>query len=325
MSNERKIEALKEATERKRQEALDKTNQAINTLVKKGQPITFTSVAKEAGVSTAYLYKYDELKNRIQQLQQQQKGQLKPQSPQPASDKSRQVIVNQLRERIKKLEIENRDLRHQIAVVYGQLSTLQSHNAELDKLQMSNAQLKTENQQLIEQLSNCQSQLAQASTSTPTVANQPDSKVTVLADKRHAKVTLDESIQQALSTLGVKMNSTLTKVIKSAPLPVVLNAIAALKEAISSGRIERPGGWLKTAIEAQWIPNESLLTSPTNTSQSTFREWYDLAKAYGVIKTFREEDGVIMIQENGGQWYNYENYVAKGWTIEYFRAWKNRQ
>lgn len=326
MSNERKIEALKGATERKRQSALDKTNQAINILVKKGNSITFTSVAKEAGVSTAYLYKYDELKKRIQQLQQQQQAQPKSQSPQIASDKSKQVILNQLRERIKKLETENRDLRDQTAIIYGQLSMAQSRQADFDKLQFSNAKLQAENRQLQEQISSCQSRLA-SSTSTLEIANQPNAEIILLADKRQTKAAIDESIQSALSSLGVKLNSTLSKVIKSAPKPVVLNAITALKEAISSGRIERPGGWLKTAIEAQWIPNESLETSPTlaNTSQATFREWYDLAKAYGVIKAFREEDGVTMVQENGGQWYSYEDYVARGWTIDYFRGWKSRQ
>ena len=295
-------------------------------MVKKGKPITFTSVAKEAGVSTAYLYKYDELKKRIQQLQQQQQGQPTPQSPQIASDKSRQFMLNQLRERIKKLESENRDLRNQVAIIYGQLSIAQSCQLEFDKFKINNAKLQADNHKLQEQLSICQSQLT-LNSSTLAIANQPDSKVSLLADKRQTKVALDESIQEALSSLGVKINSTLSKVIKSAPKPVVLNAITALKEAISSGRIERPGGWLKTAIEAQWIPNESLEITPTpaNTSQLTFREWYDLAKAYGILKAFREEDGVIMVQENAGQWYSYEDYVARGWTIEYFRAWKSCQ
>ena len=127
--------------------------------------------------------------------------------------------------------------------------------------------------------------------------------------------------------MGVKLNSTLTKVIRAAPESVVLNAIAALKEAVSSGRIERPGGWLKTAIEARWIPNEAVEAMPViaNTSQPTFREWYDLAKVYGVIKAFEDRHGVMMVQENSGHWYTYEDYVAKGWTLDYFRRWKSHR
>ncbi len=79
--------------------------------------------------------------------------------------------------------------------------------------------------------------------------------------------------------------------------------------------------------ESQWIPNEALekQAKAASTSKPTFREWYDLAKAYGVITAFEERDGVMMVRENAGQWHTYEDYVAKGWTIEYFRAWKSRR
>lgn len=68
MRTERKIEALRVATERKRQSALDKTNAAITRLLKEGKRINFPTVAKEAGVSVTYLYKYEEIKERIHHL-----------------------------------------------------------------------------------------------------------------------------------------------------------------------------------------------------------------------------------------------------------------
>lgn len=67
LGREKRIDALRDATERKRQDALDKTDAAITKLLKENKPISFSAVAKTAGVSTAYLYKYDEIKNRIQQ------------------------------------------------------------------------------------------------------------------------------------------------------------------------------------------------------------------------------------------------------------------
>jgi len=51
MSTEAKIAALKGAAERKRNDALERTNQAITQLVKEGKKITFAAVAEAAGVS----------------------------------------------------------------------------------------------------------------------------------------------------------------------------------------------------------------------------------------------------------------------------------
>lgn len=66
---------------------------------------------------------------------------------------------------------------------------------------------------------------------------------------------ISDKVKQQLESLGIQLNSTLTKAIKSASEETVLDAIEALKEAISDGAVEKPGGWLKTAIEQGWKPN----------------------------------------------------------------------
>lgn len=119
MRTERKIEALKEATDRKRQTALDKTDAAITKLLKEGKRINFPTVAKQAGVSVTYLYKYEEIKERHHLRRQQEASIEKPVTPQSASDKSKQVIINQLRTRIRQLEADNRELRDKNEAVYG--------------------------------------------------------------------------------------------------------------------------------------------------------------------------------------------------------------
>jgi hypothetical protein len=45
--------------------------QAIRALVKRGQPITFQAVGKEAGVSHAFLYNHPDLRGRIEHLRAQ--------------------------------------------------------------------------------------------------------------------------------------------------------------------------------------------------------------------------------------------------------------
>jgi predicted transcriptional regulator len=314
---EARITALKSAAVAKQERCAENFDKAINKLVQNNEPITFANVAREAGVSQSYLYKIPEAKQRVIELRAQQRKASKPNRPQTASDASKAVIIYELRERIKKLESEIKDLRNVNKGIAGKLYQLQ----ELESLV---ARLRVENESLKSQLEVGRSAVL---TLPDLMSAEPVTKVTSLKEKRTIKSSISDGIKQELDGLGVKLNSTLSKVIRSAPESVVMNAITALKEAITSGRIEHPGGWLKTAIESQWIPNKALekQAKAASTSAPTFREWYDLAKAYAVITAFEERDGVMMVKENAGQWYTYEDYVARGWTIEYFRAWKSRR
>jgi len=102
MSNDAKIAALKTAEEKK-QRAAESLEKAIHKLAQENKPITL--VAREAGLSVSYLYKYPEIKERIEILRKQQLKADKPTTAQKASDNSKTVIIYQLRERIKQLEL----------------------------------------------------------------------------------------------------------------------------------------------------------------------------------------------------------------------------
>lgn len=244
MGTERKIEVLKEATQRKRQEALDKTNKAITQLVKENKRISFPMVAKEAGVSVQYLYKYEQIKNRIKYLQEQQKGVSSPSIPQTASDKSRTVIITHLKERIRKLETENRKFRDQIEAISGKLYQLLLIEEQLERFRVENNDLK---QQLDECLSRSKEQ------------SYDVKKVTLLNNKKTEQSQINDTIKQALFELGIKLNSTLSKKIVTASSDVVLAAIEALKQAMKEGLVKSPGAWLARAIENGWTKNEPQL------------------------------------------------------------------
>lgn len=347
---EARIAALKSAAIAKQERCAQNFDKAINKLVRDNEPITFANVARAAGISESYLYKIPEAKERVIELRAQQRQASKPNRPQTASDASKAVIIHELRERIKNLEAEIKDLRNINKGMAGKLYQLQEFESLVSRLRIENDRLKSQladeialrELSLTPQEGNPQHVFYQPESDRSVASTLPDltlakpldpsivkpvAKVTALQQKRSIKSNVSDRIEQELASLGVKLNSTLSKVIRSVPESVVMNAIAALKEAITSGRIEHPGGWLKTAIESQWTPNEAIEkhAKGANTSQPTFREWYDLAKAYGVITAFEERDGVMMVRENAGQWHTYEDYVAKGWTIEYFRAWKSQR
>lgn len=241
---ERRIEALTTAAEKKKQEALRSTEKAINLLIKTGQPITVASVSREAGVSTSYIYKYPEIKDRIQELAEQQKGKIKQANkPQSASDKSNQRIIQTLRERIKSIEYEKAELLKQNQAQAGQIYKLLSASALADRLKAENAELKR--------------QLDECRRSSPVPAPPPtdNPKVTPIDKGKTRGIT--DRIKDELDRLGIKLNSTLTRKIKAADEETVLNALAALEEAMGSGNVRNTSGFLVQAITEGWTKEDS--------------------------------------------------------------------
>ena len=89
-------------------------------------------MAAEAGVSTAWLYRQDELRVRIMHSRKPQR-QLAP-LPSALQDRerlSRQNIVATLRLRIKMLEEKNRELTGLLELVYGELAVAHEKNASV--------------------------------------------------------------------------------------------------------------------------------------------------------------------------------------------------
>ena len=149
MSNKR-IEALKLATEKKKQDALDKTQKAIGTLIEKNHKITIRSVAKEAGVSASYIYKYPELAYQIQTLREQQK--YNNVKPEVFSSKSHQIIATQLRNQINIAEQEKEELIREINDLAANVGKMSKGEDLVERLKAENLKLLAENQELKKQL-----------------------------------------------------------------------------------------------------------------------------------------------------------------------------
>ena len=79
--------------------------QAIRRLVKKGEPVTFQSVQREAGVFHAFLYGNAELRSRIERL----RDQARPKPPPPGESGSDNTIIQALTSQITHLKKQYRD------------------------------------------------------------------------------------------------------------------------------------------------------------------------------------------------------------------------
>ncbi|WP_406291255.1 DUF6262 family protein [Streptomyces sp. NBC_00209] len=112
---------------------------AIRTLVKRGEPITFQAVQREAAVSHAFLYNHPDLRGRIERL----RAQARPvPAPAPAADAQSTLVlaltsqitrlkkrhreeVQALRDALEQAHGESLDLRRELARRGGTATALQ--------------------------------------------------------------------------------------------------------------------------------------------------------------------------------------------------------
>ena len=119
---EQRIAKLNATQQQRKQECIYRTDKAISKLLQNNERVSFGAIARIANVSVSYLYKYPEIKERIQEIRDHQvKNARKLTRPQAASEKSKQVIIKQLRSRINTLEWEKKELKKQNEKMTGEL------------------------------------------------------------------------------------------------------------------------------------------------------------------------------------------------------------
>lgn len=292
----KKIEALQSAATQKAKESAQRVDKALTQMIKQGQVITFKSVATVANVSTAYLYKHEDLRSRIETLRHQQKQKPSRSQVPPASDNSKAVIIYNLREENKRLRAEIYGLRRINEGLTGRLYQLQGVEELAQRFKSENADLK-------QQLTEYHKQVQQT-----TILPTAHPKVTLLQEKRTKCSNISEGVKQQLDSLGIQLNSTLNKVIKSASESTVLDAIEALKEALTNGEIDKPAGWLKRAIEQDWKPNGK---SQIKSDLEIFTQWYPKAKQKKLVKASQTTKEGIMIYTNDEKWMPFSEMLTQ--------------
>ena len=83
--------------------------------------------------------------------------------------------------------------------------------------------------------------------------------------------------------------------------------------------LEKPGAWLKSAIENGWMPSDPLAGETVIGTKNEFSEWFELAKTEGIARARQETEEGFTIQDNTGQWVAWESFVERGWTLEYLK------
>jgi predicted nucleic acid-binding Zn-ribbon protein len=116
------IERLAANARRRSEQTLQKAQDAITAMAARGDTVTVASLAKCAEVSRSWIYTQPELRERIEQLHQAAPA--RPPRSAAASRASLDSLKRRLElahQRIAQLRDENRQLRHAVEQLHGQL------------------------------------------------------------------------------------------------------------------------------------------------------------------------------------------------------------
>ena len=123
-ARERRIATLTAAAKVKSQTKTDAAEQAIRRLIKRGEPVTFQAVGREAGVSHAFLYGHPDLRGRIEHL----RAQNRPPRPEPATPGAESTLVTALTNQVNHLKKQH---RQQVQALHAALERAHGENLDL--------------------------------------------------------------------------------------------------------------------------------------------------------------------------------------------------
>jgi hypothetical protein len=106
---------LAEANARRHQAALSATRHAIDQLQRRGQAVTFSTVAETAGVSRGWLYRQDQIRDLISRQRALEPPAARRATTQRATADSLRSRLDAARAEITRLRAENRSLHEQLA------------------------------------------------------------------------------------------------------------------------------------------------------------------------------------------------------------------
>jgi hypothetical protein len=117
----RNLAGLKCSAQSRSNDTLSRASLAIRRMKSEEVEINFRSVARRAGVSTAWLYRTKPMRDKIMKARTTSSA-VAGETPLSRQRLSHQRIVATLRLRIKSLEDCNRELKEQLEAAYGRLA-----------------------------------------------------------------------------------------------------------------------------------------------------------------------------------------------------------
>lgn len=246
-SREKQAEVLRRTQAKRKEQKKEQVLKAIAEIQKQKKPLTFKNIATVAGCSISYLYKWDEIKAYIHELQQQKQTSL---NPIEESNKDRPHSLKTLHEvskqRIRDLEATIKDLKHKNEKLRG-------HVAEIYELRDENERLRTQLRELMSPTS-----------SSKVVPIQASGKKNISSSPSEAEDSTN-SIIESIKELGLKVGNKLKLEITSREPGQVQLSIEAFKQYRDSHEVKSQEACLLSMIREEAEPNTESKTKAKKT------------------------------------------------------------
>jgi hypothetical protein len=220
-------------------------------------------VAREANVSVPYLYKYPDLKERIQALRTRQNKMPENQVNQPpVAAKKHSQVISRLKQRIQQLEEDNKELRRKNEALAGQVYRVHTLEEQVERqkdlILTLEARVKESPKADVIPISRKAKPTASTSEVTETFS--------ILEAPETPLIDFKERVKQEAESMGITLNTTHNRLIKKLSSEEVLNALSAVKDQLEKNEIENPEGLLTKALKEKWTKGKP--SSPLETRQS---------------------------------------------------------
>ena len=214
VDRKKQAEVLRLTQAKRKEQKKEQVLKAIAEIQKQKNPLTFKNIATVAGCSISYLYKWDEIKAYIHELQQKKETTLnsleEDSKHRPHSLKTLHQVA---KDKIRKLEAEIKELKHQNEILRG-------HVAEIYEIRDENERLRTQLRELTSP--NPGSKIVsitapikeKKATSSPTVTNNET----------------EESLIDSIKALGIKVSKKLRVEIANRDIEKTKLSIEAFKQ-----------------------------------------------------------------------------------------------
>ena len=143
VNREKQAEVLRRTQAKRKEQKKEQVLKAIQEIQKQKKPLTFKNIATVAGCSVSYLYKWDDIKAYIHELQQKKETTLNSLEEPEGKDRphSLKTLHQVAKDKIRKLEEEIRELKRQNEVLRG-------HVAEIYEIRDENERLRSQLREL---------------------------------------------------------------------------------------------------------------------------------------------------------------------------------
>ena len=238
-NREKQAEVLRRTQALRKEQKKEQVLKAVAEIQKQKKSLTFKNIAAVAGCSISYLYKWDEIKAYIHELQQKKETTLnsleEDSKHQPHSLKTLHQVA---KDKIRKLEAEIKELKHQNEILRG-------HVAEIYEIRDGNARLQNQLREL----------------TSPNPSSKVVSITTPIKEKKATlppKVTnndTSESIVNSIKALGIKVSKKLRAEIANREIEKVKLSIEAFKQYRDNHDVKRQEACLLSMICDEAEPN----------------------------------------------------------------------